>query len=264
MDFNILPCLKTHYSLGRSILNCEKPKGNLIDYPTSVFDLIIQNKLDTLIVVEDSISGLLELSQNATSNKIKLIFGLRISICDDINYKETDYKKKTAKYIIFIKNSDGYKDLIKISSFTNCNGFFHIPRIDFKNLKHLWTKNLMLTIPFYDSFLHLNALESHSHVPKIDGFGDITFLKEENDLPFDFILENKVSNYCRVNNFETLPAQSIYYKDESDFLAYQTFRCIHSKGAIKKATLEAPELNHCCSNTFNFNRWLQNNQKGSQ
>ena len=72
----VLPIFKSHYSLGKSILTLDKPKGNLIDYPISCFDLCIQNKLENLIVVDSSISGLLELNKNAKENKINLYFEL--------------------------------------------------------------------------------------------------------------------------------------------------------------------------------------------
>jgi DNA polymerase III alpha subunit len=254
-----LGLIKSHYSLGRSIITLDKPKGNLTDYPISVFDLIIQNNLKEMVLVEDSLSGLLELSKNAFDNKIKLIFGLRLSVCEDINHREEDYIKKRAKYIVFAKNSEAYKDLVKISTFANTTGFFNSPSIDFANLKKLWNNNLILSVPFYDSFLYLNSFESHQHIPDFTLFQP-TFFIEDNELPFDEMLKNKVENFCKTNNFETLQAQSIYYKNKEDFLAYQTFRCITSRNVTGKISLAAPELSHCCSNTFNFDRWLENNK----
>ena len=106
MDFNILPLIKSHYSINRSIITLNKPKGNLEKYPISAFDLVIQNKLDTLVLLEDSISGLMEASQNAKDDNIKLIFGLRISICEDINDKSDDFFKKYT-FVNVIGSSSG-------------------------------------------------------------------------------------------------------------------------------------------------------------
>ena len=104
---------KSHYSLGKSILTLDSPfdksgKPNA----NSIFYLLIKNGQDTLTLVEDNISGLLEASKNAIDHKIKLIFGLRISITENISIKNEDSYKKEAKYIIFAKNSKGYEDLI--------------------------------------------------------------------------------------------------------------------------------------------------------
>lgn len=257
MQVKKLPLFKSHYSLGRSILTLDAPKdkkGKAVE--NSIFHVIGEQKLDTLTLVEDNISGLLDASKQASDNKIKLIFGLRMSITDDISIKDENSSKKEAKYIIFAKNSLGYKDLINIWSLAAQDGFYYHPIIDFKNLKKLWSKNLMLAVPFYDSFLNLNLLEGHMHVPNF-GFTKPIFFLEDNDIPFDEILANKVNEYCEKNGFNTVEAQSVFYKKPEDFSAYLTFRCIHARAGAKKSTCEKPELNHMCSNQFNFQKIIQ-------
>lgn len=251
----VIGLLKSHYSIGKSILTAEKTKGNLTDYPVSVFDLAIQNNQKNLVMVEDTLSGIIELSENAKKNSLDLFFGLRITICQDIQQKDEASLKTEAKYIIFIKNADGYKDLIKISSKASTDGFYYIPRMDFATLKTLWNdKNLKLAVPFYDSFLFLNTLESHSHVPDFS-FAVPHFFIEDNDLPFDFIIKDKTENYCKLNSFESYRAQSIYYAKEEDFTAFQAFRCLS-----KRSDIEKPNLSHFSSHGFSFERWLKNEQ----
>lgn len=111
----------------------------------------------------------------------------------------------------------------------------------------------MLAVPFYDSFLYLNRFEGHTHVPDF-GFTNPTFFLEDNELPFDDILKDRVLDFCIKNAFNTLDTQSIFYYEPKDFKAYLTFRCIHSRGSSKKSTCERPELNHMSSDTFNFTR----------
>ncbi len=251
-----LGLVKTHYSIGKSIIQADKPTintPNYKEYPTNIFDLLLKNNLKQLIVVDDSISGLIELSQNCEKNNIDLIFGLRLTVCQDLNSKDEASLKTEAKYIIFIKNPAGYKDLIKISSKAATDGFYYLSRIDFKHLKELWNENnLKLAIPFYDSFLFLNTLESHTHVPQIDFTVPSLFL-EDNDLPFDYIIKDKVENYAKENKLDIVPAQSIYYGAEVDFDAYQAFRCLN-----KRSNISAPQLDHFSSNSFSFERWLKN------
>lgn len=254
---NILPLFKTHYSISRSILTAEKASDNVEEYPLSIFTIARKHNLKEICVVDDSMSGILEISTNSELEKIKLIFGLRISISENISIKDNYVKNKLAKYVIFCKNVNGYKNLIKISSFASVEGFNNQPIIDFVNLKRLWNdENLILAVPFYDSFLHLNSLEGHIHVPDFS-FTKPIFLLEDNDLPFDFIIENKVMVYCKDNGFNTLKAQSVYYYSPEDYEAFVTFKCIGNKGSYgKKATCEKPELNHCCSDKFNFLRTI--------
>jgi DNA polymerase III alpha subunit len=248
---------KSHYSLGRSILTLDAAKDKSGKPNTnSIFHLLNSNGLKTLTLVEDNISGLLDASKQAADNKIKLIFGLRLAVTEDISIKDENSSSKEAKYIIFAKNTDGYKDLVKIWSLAAQDGFYYHPIIDFKNLQKLWTNNLMLVVPFYDSFLHLNLLESHIHVPNFS-FTKPTFLLEDNGIPFDDILENKTKEYCKNNDLKFINAQSVFYENPEDFSAYLTFRCIHARGSAKKSTCDKPELNHMCSNQFNFQKIIK-------
>ena len=254
----VLPLFKSHYSLGKSILTLEKPTGK-IKYPVSIFDLLLQHQLSTLVLVEDNMSGCLQASQQAKSNNIRLVFGLRLDVIDDMNQKDENSYLKKAKYIIFAKNAQAYELLVKIWSIAAQEGFYYTPTIDFKTLKKIWNKNLSLAIPFYDSFLHLNTLHSSVHIPELQDFQEVVFLTENNGLPFDDIITQKVSQYCE-GKYQILPAQSIYYPSSDDFLAYLAFRCVHNKNMTRRATLEKPELDHMNSDEFNFNKWLTINE----
>lgn len=265
----VLGLFKSHYS--KTILTLEKPKEvknyswGLSDKPTitstpvSIIDLALENKLSTITLVEDTISGLLQASKNCADNKIKLIFGLRLDVNNDMDCKDEDSLSRRAKYIIFAKNNNGYKNLINIWSEAAGRGFYYNPCIDFKTIKKYWSDNMVFCVPFYDSFLHLNTLNSRKHIPEIDQFGKVTFFIEDNDLPFDHLIRNRVQSYCE-NKYETLIAQSIYYKSPSDYLAYVTFRCIHNRGSFAKVNIEKPNLDDMCSSEFNFEKWLQLNK----
>jgi len=250
-----LALFKSHYSIGKSILTLDKPSGNIENYPTSIFDLVIHSKQSSLVLVEDNMSGFLEATKNATENKIKLIFGLRISISKDIKNQDAASLKNRAKYIIFAKNNEGYKALIKIWSLAATEGFYYNACIDFVNIKKLWNDNLTLAVPFYDSFLHLNSLEGYFHVPEFDTIKP-TFFLEDNGIPFDKHLRNKVKDYCQKHNFSLVETQTIYYKSKLDFIAYLTFRCISERASIEK-----PEFNNMCSDSFNFDKWFSNFNK---
>jgi DNA polymerase III alpha subunit len=251
---NKLACFKTHYSIGRSILTAEKPSGNLEKSQISVFDLVLDAKLNHLCVVEDGMTGFLQLAENCTKNNLKLIYGLRVDVTENALAQDEVSLKKRAKYVIFAKNNVGYKTLIKIWSFAAKEGFYYNPCLDFKHLKALWNDNLMLAVPFYDSFLHQNAFEGHVHIPEFDTIKPV-FLLESNELPFDAHLRQKVLDYSSTNGFDTVEAQSIFYKSKRDFVAYMTFKCINNRTDIEK-----PELNHFGSDTFNYERWLKNEQ----
>src|ERR1019366_9529515 len=151
------------------------------------------------------------------------------------------------KINVWLLNSDGYSDLCKLVSCANVDGFYYIPRIDEENLSRLLTKNLSVTIPFYDSFLANNLLRFNTCVFNYEKFDPLFFL-EDNSLPFDFLIRDKV-NSLKVPIQE---AKSIFYYKKEDVEAYQVLRCLS-----KRSTLEKPNLNYFSSDEFCFESYIE-------
>lgn len=249
----VLPLFKSEYSLGRSILTL-KAKGASVDNgPDSIVDLAVKNKFDKIFLVDDSMSGFLEAYKNLDNEKIKLVFGLRVTICPDMLEKNEESRQKSCKVVILAKNENGYKSLIKISTDSSRLGFYYESRVDYKTLKKYWNKDLVLAIPFYDSFIFKNLLTESVCMPEFD-FTDPVFFKEESDLPFDYLVSEKLEEYCSKNKYDIIPTRSVYYNKKKDFKAYLTFRCVNNR-----STLDKPELEHMASNEFCLERWTEQN-----
>ena len=245
----VLPFFKSHYSIGRSILTLEKPDDIIEGGPDSIIKLCTEHELKEFYLVEDSMTGFLQAYVNSVENKIKLNFGLRINVCHDLTKKEEAALKETCKFIIFAKNKAGYERLIKIYSKASLKGFYYYPRADYETLKEMWDdKDLILCVPFYDSFLHRNTLMGYNCIPDIS-FTKPVFCVEDNSLPFDHLILSRVNKYVK-NEHEKVKVQSIYYAKKDDFKAYLTFRCID-----KRTTLDKPNLDHMCSDEFCFEKW---------
>ena len=76
-----------------------------------------------------NIDGLIKFQQACEKEKIKSIFGCEAYIVEDWKTKE-----KPGHITIWVKNEKGFKNLCKILSIANLQGFYYKPRIDFKNL----------------------------------------------------------------------------------------------------------------------------------
>lgn len=244
----MIPLFKSHYSLGRSILTLED-KQNADEYPDSIIQIAKENDLKEIYLVEDNMSSFLEAYTNTKNNQIKLNYGLRVSINDFINDKSEDSRQKTSKIVIFSKNKKGHEILTKLFSIAAKIGFYHEPRLDYEALSKNWTEDLILFIPFYDSFIFNNTLKNYICIPQINFTKPILSL-EDNDLPFDRIIKNKITNYADENKLEILKTKSIYYKHKKDFKTYLTFRCINNRSLLNK-----PELEHMTSDEFSFESW---------
>ncbi len=252
-----IPLFKSHYSIGKSILTLEDQEEKKPDNPSSIIEIAKRNKMKTVFLVEDSMNGFLEAFKNCEENNIKLVFGLRLNICENAEDKTKESLDKECKYVVLARNLQGYKRLIRISSAAACDGFYYQPRTDLNKVSSFWNdKDLQLCIPFYDSFLFKNTTTFSVCLPDFK-FTKPVFFLEDNDLPFDYLVREKVRNYCKENKFNTLPVKSIYYEDKKDFKAYLTFKCIN-----KRTTLENPKFDHLCSDEFSFESWQEQEKIG--
>jgi len=248
----MIPLFKSHYSLGRSILTLED-KSERDEYPDSIIQIAKQNKLKEIFLVEDNMSSFLEAYTNCKNNNIKLNYGLRISVTESMNDKTDESRTKNSKIILFFKNKKGYESLTKLFSTAAKDGFYYEPRLDYSILKQNWSDNLILAIPFYDSFIFNNTLKNSICVPQFDFTKPVIFI-ENNDLPFDLIIKDKMLSFAKENKLEIFNTKSIYYNSRKDFKTYLTFRCINNRSVLNK-----PEIEHMSSNEFCFESWKNEN-----
>lgn len=238
---NTLPLFKSHYSIGRSILTLEKEGASEETGPKSIFDLARKNKLQDICLVEDSIGSIKVFFQQCKKSNFFPIFGLRVDFCSDSTIK--DNQQTNHKVVVFCKNKDGYKDLVRLSSYASKEGFWKVPRLCEKSAEKFLTKNLYLSIPFYDSFIFNNSILGNECVFNYSKYNCVFFV-EDNGLQFDELIKNKVTSL----NVETLDTKTIYYAERKDFLAYQTYRCFTRKPL--RTTISRPELPFFSSNNF--------------
>lgn len=252
MQSSVMPLWSSHYS-GRGIFTLEEESPDV--GPKSLLDLAKKEGIKDVLLVENCMTGFLEAYTSAKALELNLRFGLKLIITDDAKTKEESMKNES-KIILFIKNAQGYRDLIKVWAWANEEGFYYVPRIDWKEFDKLVTDNLIIAFPFYDSFVAKNLLTFSEIMPKLNGRPH-TFFVEENQLPFDGVIHNALTKYCSAgNNCSLTKAQSIFYEKYEDFKAYQTFRCI-----LNQSKLSNPNFDHMASDTFNLEHWRELNGK---
>lgn len=248
----MIPLFKSHFSIGKSILVL-KSKGDE-KASDGIFDMAKEANMENVVLVEDNMTSFLEAAKVSKEFEIRLIYGLRLTVCD--THSEESLGKDCHKVIIFAKNGEGCKRLNKIysraySTEYNC--------LTMNELKNLWTNDVKLVIPFYDSFIYNNIMEFSSCIPRFD-FTTPTFFIEDNELPFDQIIKEGVNKYTEKHGHPIERAKTIYYKNREDFLAYQTFKCAANRSgwAGKSVSLQKPNLEHCGSSEFSFESYLAN------
>jgi DNA polymerase III alpha subunit len=252
-DMKMIPLFKSNYSIGKSILTLDMPEENADETKSdSILQIAKDNKLEKLVLVEDSMTGFLEAHKACKSLEIQLIFGLRINCCNDA--KAEDKEKSSHKIIIFAKNDAGCKLLNKIYSKAFCEnkGF-----VDCNILNEIWNEqNLSLAIPFYDSYIYQNSFSFNNCIPNFT-FTKPTYLIERNNLPFEDVLKEKIIAITQ----NTLLTKTIYYKYKKDVFAYQTYRCITNRSFGKEQSLSSPNLNHFGSDEFCWESLTEHNSE---
>lgn len=230
---DIIPVFSSAYSM-RSILSFDNEDR-------SIPALAKKTGIDDVFLVEDNLTSFL-LAKKSLKEGQKLCFGLRIELCADFREaKDTSFHK----VIIFASNDKGYKLLSNIYSKASTDFFNSFPRLDEVYLNSVWTDDLILAVPFYDSFVYRNSFELGACVPSFK-FSKPVFFVEDNGLFFD----KKLSSYVHraKENFSGSKIQkvkSVFYNKKKDFLAWQTYKCIQNR-----STLSVPNLNYCASDRF--------------
>jgi DNA polymerase III alpha subunit len=243
----MIAIFKSHYSIGKSILTLDHPDKYKEGGPKSVFS--VAKDLDTIVLVEDSLIGFLQAQKTAEELNKQLIFGIRLSC----SHEDNSSQDCIHKIIIFAKNDNGCKLLNKIYSHAFCESE---GVLSFKDLQKLWsTEDLELAVPFYDSFIFMNTMHFCSCIPDFS-FCSPTFFIEDNGLPFDQRIRDKVVAYCENFNYSHTNAKSIYYDSRDDFSAYQTYKCICAKKNGKQRTLSVPNFDHLASQEFCYESYL--------
>jgi DNA polymerase III alpha subunit len=246
----MIPLFKSTYSR-KSILTLEKPDTQN-DGPDSIFSIAKDHGLQQIVLVEDEFTGFKTALDRSKELGINLIFGIRFNVCNE--RISEDQKSSAHKLIVFAKNDDGARELMKLYSlaFTESGGF-----LDCATLKEKWSPNLSLAIPFYDSFIHRNAFYFQTCVPDLQ-FATPTVFLENNGLPYNETLRTKAIKLALENNWPTVDTKTIYYRNNHDYDAYVTYRIVTGRIGGKNQTLDKPELEDMSSDEFSFESYLEN------
>jgi DNA polymerase III alpha subunit len=243
----MIPIFKSHFSLNSSLLTLEPAEEIKDNLPASVFSVAKKHGLKDVYLVDSSMSGFLQAFSGAKKSELNLRYGVELTVVSNIKDKSEESLKTEHTIIVWLLNSEGYPDLCKLVTCANIEGFYYRPRIDEESLAKLLTPNLMVTIPFYGSFLANNSLKFATCVFNYERFNSI-FFKEYSNLPFDQVIENKI-NSLKVS---TQPVKTVYYYRKSDFPAFMTVKCIG-----KRSTWDKPNLDGMASDDFAFETFLE-------
>jgi len=247
----ILPIFTSNYSIGRSLLTLEDPSKVTLEGSDSILEIAKTNNLKQVILLESTFIGFKRAFDSFAAADIQLIFGIRFKICND--RLAEDREKTEHKICLFAKNDTGCKELMKLYSAaqTKFGGF-----LDYSLLKERLTDNLLVVVPFYDSFIHRNSLHGQQCLPDLSFCKPILWLANH-ELPFDHILRRKTEDFAAKNGYETQEIHHIYYKNRADISPYQTYKILCNRLGGQKQTLENPGMPNFSSSEFCLESYIE-------
>jgi DNA polymerase III alpha subunit len=244
-----IPLFKTCYSRGKSIIHIKKPKFK--GGHASLLNILPNSNLSKVFLVEDNMGGFIDSKEAVESLGLQFIFGWRL-LCKNDGEEESFYK-----FVLVPKNKSAVKKLYKIythafSRVGKVNGY-----LNYSELLKFADEDFVLCVPFYDSFIFNNSMNFSDSVIDFQSFGDIIFFSENNDLPFDHFINQKVNSMAEIASAKIQKVKTIYYENRSDFKSFQLFKIFGNRSTGRKTDINKPEFNHFSSAEFSFESWLE-------
>jgi hypothetical protein len=226
VSLGMTPLFKTHFSIGKSILSIDR-----------IFELAKDE--EQVVVVEDSFAGFRKTVKKAKEQGKKLIFGLRIDCSHEDN--------ASSKIVLFAKNDSGLKELRKLFSEA------YVKNDGILNFESIQSCDVLVAIPFYDSFLHKRIHNfGNSNLP-IEKLKECVVFEEENGHPFDYQIQREIDKLKKLNLYSVKfqAAKTILYEKELDFPAFQAYKSMCGRGTGgRPRKFDAPEIEDCNTKRF--------------
>lgn len=249
---DIIPIFKDHSSNG--ILVPWKHKECTEAGAKSIIDICKESNSDKCYLISDNFHSFIEAWENTEEEKLQLIFGLEVLMCNDSLDKSDNAKKSNHKIILWMESEDSYQKMIKLSTAWKTNKDNELDgtyRFDYKQLKQYFDeKSMKFMIPYFDSFIQKNLLIYNAGV-----IPDISFIKNiwvqseiDSGVPYSRLLDIEIDNFIKNNNnCQKLQTKTCNYYNKKDFLAWQINQCIHNHSDFSN-----PRKEFMCSDNFSF------------
>lgn len=204
--------------------------------PISLCDIAKRDKLTQLHLVQTNCIDLMMAAKNLAEVGCALVYGLKIVVCDDMTIKDEASFRNESKVIIWMAG-DGladYEALIALYTKAAQDGFYYVPRLDWKTLKAMWHPDLMLSLPFYSSFLARNTLTFASIVPDLPVKPNV-LVEVDQRLAFDDLILDAVNRYIEESGAEVEQVKTCYYERRAQAKDYLCYLC-----ALDRKTYDKP------------------------
>lgn len=250
---DLIPVFYDHSSY-KSLLTYWGDKDLVPNGPRSITNLCKDNGVKQFVSISNTFASYPEVYKGAKKADLSMIFGIELWMCDNAKIHDENSLINEHKIFVLMKNSQGYQDLINL--YTNLNidkeNFYYKPRFDWEQLKKSWTDNMVIWLPFFDSFIARNALKHKASI--VPDFPCVPAIcrEQESEHPHENIINYHLDIFNKNKDYVELKTKTIFYEKRSDMFAHITYRCMKNRSNMDK-----PELDEMCSPAFSFEDYLK-------
>ena len=217
---------------------------SLLDGLPKIKDLIDYAKElgQTSIAITDhgNMYGAIEFYEVAKKAGIKPIIGEEFYVTND--YKSRKQNDPRYHLIILAKNLEGYKNLIKLTSIANVDGFYYKPRIDFELLKQYHNGLICSTACMQGQIPQLILNKNEEELDfvinsYIDLFGKDNFFFELQNLPTSSeqkIINEKLKELSKKYGVKCIATSDSHYLRPEDAEIQDILVCIQTKQLLSE------------------------------
>ena len=189
--------------------------------------------------------GIIEFYKEAVKKDIKPIIGVEVGVAPRlISDHENGVDDRTFSLVLLAENNEGYKNLMKIVSFSQIEGFFIKPRVDKETLKKYSAGIIALSGGYSGEIGHILKQKDQSRAEKtlleyIDIFGkDNFFLEIEHHLGLDGALElnQEIQKLSEKTGVEMVATYNSHYLSINDKKAHSTLLSIQENDDLRNST----------------------------
>lgn len=173
-----------------------------------------------------NIDGLIEFQKKCKDREIIPILGCEAYIVSDLSIKVKGEKRN--HITLLIKNEEGFKNLCKMLTIANMEGFYKRPRIDFRTIREYY-KGLIILTGCSASFL-LNTKGEKCFDYLYDKMKDDIYFEM---MPHDFEGQKIINNFCldlsKDYDLKFVATNDCHYIEENDDLTHEVLLAIQTK-----------------------------------
>lgn len=217
----------TNYSLLESTIRLE-----------NLFNKLREHQMSAIAITDHgNLFGAIEFYQQAQKVGIKPIIGCELHVAPKSRFDKSSASIAESSHhlIILVKNMQGYKNLLKLTTAGYLEGFYYTPRVD-KELLQRYSDGLVATSACLQgevaSYLLKGdreaAVGAASEYQDIFGMGNFYLEIMENGLPEQKIVNKGIMEISRLLSIPVVATNNCHYLQADDAEAYYILMCIRA------------------------------------